>query len=433
MDKNQFVIKFDQIVKSKLKKTFSFDDVKKLMKEGEISLFQDEEVSSYSYLKEVNNILDRILNIIYSHHILVKNEEVILRSELAKPLCQESFINTISSPSLWKKKGDEMAPEYVYSIETDDTKDIYENRFVKYVFKMIENYLAKYIESDTYINKSIKQYYKVSSFEFSKINIIDDIYENEDLFNYLNRTSSNVEETNMLTKAINKSKRIRFTSFYKGVDDSKLTFPIIPTNILLHDINYNKVFKFYKHYFSTSSYKSGVYEEFNTYVIFRLFNSLINNRYKVSKEASMEFVNGSLRLDNFSFAKDGFTYRLSKKSNNLLFEVNYLNEKEIYEVSLEERMTYKENDNRLVITLKSLIDYSSSIELSLIDNSKDLLDTMLKSMRLVIDKEDPSICPVCGNINVEVTDNYTCSKCHSKYIVIEKDHAKKLWIKRLGR
>ena len=182
-----------------------------------------------------------------------------------------------------------MAPEYVYSIETDDTKDIYENRFVKYVFKMIENYLAKYIESDTYINKSIKQYYKVSSFEFSKINIIDDIYENEDLFKYLNRTSSNVEETNMLTKAINKSKRIRFTSFYKGVDDSKLTFPIIPTNILLHDINYNKVFKFYKHYFSTSSYKSGIYEEFNTYVIFRLFNSLINNRYKVSKEASMEF------------------------------------------------------------------------------------------------------------------------------------------------
>ena len=64
MDKNQFVIKFDQIVKSKLKKTFSFDDVKKLMKEGEISLFQDEEASSYSYLKEVNNILDRILNII---------------------------------------------------------------------------------------------------------------------------------------------------------------------------------------------------------------------------------------------------------------------------------------------------------------------------------------------------------------------------------
>ena len=87
MDKNQFVIKFDQIVKSKLKKTFSFDDVKKLMKEGEISLFQNEEVSSYSYLKEVNNILDRILNIIYSPHILVKNEEVILRSELAKPLC----------------------------------------------------------------------------------------------------------------------------------------------------------------------------------------------------------------------------------------------------------------------------------------------------------------------------------------------------------
>ena len=96
MDKNQFVIKFDQIVKSKLKNTFSFDDVKKLMKEGEISLFQDEEVSSYSYLKEVNNILDRILNIIYSPHIQVKNEEVILRSELAKPLCQESFIKTIS-------------------------------------------------------------------------------------------------------------------------------------------------------------------------------------------------------------------------------------------------------------------------------------------------------------------------------------------------
>ena len=32
MDKNQFVIKFNQIVKSKLKNTFSFDDVKKLIK-----------------------------------------------------------------------------------------------------------------------------------------------------------------------------------------------------------------------------------------------------------------------------------------------------------------------------------------------------------------------------------------------------------------
>ena len=63
MDKNQFVIKFDQIVKSKLKKTFSFDDVKKLMKEGEISLFQNEEVSSYSYLKEVNIIVMSINHI----------------------------------------------------------------------------------------------------------------------------------------------------------------------------------------------------------------------------------------------------------------------------------------------------------------------------------------------------------------------------------
>ena len=434
MDKNQFVIKFDQIVKSKLNKTSSFNDVKKLINEGEITLFQNEEVSSYSYLKEVNSILDRILNIIYSPHILVKNEEVILRSELAKPLIQEAFMKTISSPSLWKKKGEEMSPEYVYSSETDDTKDIYENRFIKYVFKMIENYLTKYIESDTFINKSIKQYYKVSSFEFSKINIIDDIINNKELFDYLNKTRSNVEETNQLTKAINKVKRIKYTSFYKEIDETKLTFPIIPTNILLHDLNYNKVFKFYKHYFSSSeSYKSGEYEEFNTYVVFRLFSTLINNKYKVSKDASIEFTNGSLKLDNFNFSKDGFTYVLTKKQNKLTFEVSYLDEQETYEVLLEERMRYVEDDSTLVITLKSLLDYSSSIELSLVDNSKDLLETMLKSMRLVIEKEDPSLCPVCGNTHVEVKDSFYCPNCHSKYVVIDKDHIKKIWIKRLWR
>ena len=96
-------------------------------------------------------------------------------------------------------------------------------------------------------------------------------------------------------------------------------------------------------------------------------------------------------------------------------------------------MRYVEDDSTLVITLKSLLDYSSSIELSLVDNSKDLLETMLKSMRLVIEKEDPSLCPVCGNTHVEVKDSFYCPNCHSKYVVIDKDHIKKIWIKRLWR
>ena len=62
------------------------------------------------------------------------------------------------------------------------------------------------------------------------------------------------------------------------------------------------------------------------------------------------------------------------------------------------------------------------------------ISTLLQEfVKLKIEKEDPSLCPVCGNTHVEAKDSFYCPNCHSKYVVIDKDHIKKIWIKRLWR
>ncbi|MCI7268374.1 MAG: hypothetical protein MR501_04375, partial [Mollicutes bacterium] len=64
---------------------------------------------------ELKNVLNKITSIVFKPHIKASTNEVILRSEFASSLSNQSFNDTLKDSKLWKNKNGVMTPEYVHS------------------------------------------------------------------------------------------------------------------------------------------------------------------------------------------------------------------------------------------------------------------------------------------------------------------------------
>ena len=83
--------------------------------------------SDLKYFEDLSFILSVIASIISHPHISNAGEHIILRTELANTITNETFQQTMREPKLWKDDGLRMVPEYVYYYQNIDEICIYEN------------------------------------------------------------------------------------------------------------------------------------------------------------------------------------------------------------------------------------------------------------------------------------------------------------------
>lgn len=248
--------------------------------------------SDLKYFDQINFILSVISSIISHPHISTTGEYIVVRTELANTISNETFQMTMRDPMLWKDDGLKMIPESVYYYQSIDELCIYENIFIVMLIKMIESELKKY--NDFYISL-------IETFEGQPI---------------LSLTSNNANvASNKIRRLSKKLKYIKDTRFYKEINRRGVRLKNVhPTNILLKDRLYNYCFKFYRSIITYSD-KQVLLKDFRTYYFVLLLRALKQRGFIFQEPTSARAIkattikkdeDGCLILPNVEFYNNVF-------------------------------------------------------------------------------------------------------------------------------
>ena len=247
--------------------------------------------SDLKYFDEINFILSVISSIISHPHISTSGEHIVVRTELANTISNETFQMTMRDSQLWKDDGLGMVPESVYYYQSIDELCIYENIFVVMLIRMIEAELKKY--SDFYVSL-------IETFEGQPI---------------LSLSGNNADiALNRIGKVFKKLKYIKDTRFYKEINRRGISLKTVhPTNILLKDRLYNYCFKFYRS-IVTYSDKQVLLKDFRTYYYVLLLRALKKRGFAFHKPTTANEIkqdkDGCLILPNVDFSDNVFHLRV---------------------------------------------------------------------------------------------------------------------------
>lgn len=431
-----------------------------------------------SRLLVIKDLINKVSSIIYKPHIKVDTNEIILRSELANKLSNESFLKTTKDSRLWKYKNNELTPEYVYSIENIDTILTYENRFISLLISLIYDELDEINVLIEPLIESLLEKYEISDITYGEYSIFKEFnnygYPYKNVFS--ERDSNPNKVYNLAKSLLKRIKILMNTEFYKINIKHKLDKNVLPTNILIHDDLYAYCYKFYK-----NNYLSNIVNELDNltldtyyynYVLisFIKYLSILNiGKTKASFLTSFNIDNNNrIRFKMFSFKKGVFSYIIKEDNDNLGFiiETRFIDNKvktnskvnkdksslyyikSIYSYNndnyplvksyLNNKLNIEYYDNVILFTHMNLVrKYDNVATLSYYkDNHQLLFKNIINSLSMLFDSDHliyESKCPVCGKHNITYDGyNYICNDCGSIFSLFnsKKENNKELlWIK----
>lgn len=399
----------------------------------ELPSLKMESLQSFSFQKdneffgEVTSILSVINSIIAHPHISTKGEDVVLRSDQAGNLSNESFKKTFQDASLWKEKNNEMIPELVHYYQYTDELKIYENVFIGMIIDLIDIEITKYNEFYTRLIPSL-----------------------HDKFDKVIQTNEQVEASlHKLDQIERKIKRIKCTYFYKEV--SKVHLPqkkIQPTNILLKDRLYNLCYKFYRKFIQYED-KLELENDFRLYYYFTILKVFQKQSFKLvatkkncmtSTHAHLTFqwkdYNICLSFDEVSSIYLEISLQTNEKHNVQWFKHQLLldtsrNIKEVKETQADVVTTHIASIWNLVnaIDLKELFMNQVSEKEMMMFWVENLFNESIAKKEVYT-----KYCPICKSKNIENQDAvYTCFNCHSMYTFKPNEEKDTIWFINLRR
>lgn len=418
----------------------------------------DEEKSK---LDKINDVLNKIIAIIYNPYFHIEENEVIKRSELSGKLDHQSFQDTLKDPKLWKQKGNIMSPEYVHSKQTVDSIDIYENRFICLLINQLEQQIDEFEEDVSCLIESFQDHYQTRQFTFGTYSMIRNIQRKKypyTPFVLVNNDSSN-ELSKLCKKIKTKIKNIKQTKFYSICSKKSISNIVKPTNILIHERLYSYCYKYYITYYKNENKDNKIkqiyyYNYFFVFLLCYLKNNKVLKRKNTPKIKFDE--NDMINFTEFIIDFYHFRFIFTQDKSNLGINVTVkliLDNKEYssdYYLMCVDKYTLKneesikkirsslEDKNFLLITGNNVVkDYNNVLTFSYKNNKKSrnekLLDDLFSYFSILIkaDKEFYlKTCPVCGQTKIQnIADRYVCLECNSEYVIDMIDQVDIVWIK----
>ncbi len=373
-----------------------------------------------SYFNEVERVLSYIYSISQRPYINTKTNDLIVRADVAAQLNETDRIMTIQDTTTWRKKGNELSPEYVHYHEYVDQLAIYENIFIVYLLNLIGDDLVRY-----------------QVFYISTLNMYD--YKSTDLSTGQPKQETAVKTLNRL---INLVSRIKETKFYKEVSrvKTKMGGQIVPTNILMQSPLYRRCYIFYNEFISSVDYKK-LNSDITSYYYVLLLKNLKERKYKYEGEEVTIYRKGT---NSFTIPS---TVKLSSKEEDIT--ISYIKNSQspylvITNVFKKENLTYR---NGLSISLDAsrpyiptpkekqgfdCFSYLTIWDLSILNeddqidliynlhSEEELIERFIEShTAIVYGNKDiyTKYCPICKRNTIRVNDMglYTCDHCHSTY------------------
>lgn len=365
------------------------------------------------YLRKISTILHVIMSIIAHPHINNRREEIVTRIEQAKQLSNEDFTRVLQDGSLWKRYDVKMVPENVYYHQNVDELCIYENQFICLVVDMLSG------ELNEYTNFYVKM---LPSMKNGLLNRLDG-----------SKPQRILRYADLLKRRII---YIKNTRFYKEVSQAKpISRNIERTNILLKDILYSRVYRFYREYLSTE-------EKFITYDLLSDFIYSL-----ILKDLSARGFKPTIGENLQAFENEDFAIAINRSDKDFTFEVS-------------EKTTLKTAKHLLLLSLSAWFSdiekapsgfdtVEAMSEWARVNVSKraedfeeifpeeqivkDYLDDKLCLTEITSDVYE-RYCPVCREKNpLETNDVYYCPHCSSRYVFVKKGDNEAIWFTRLRR
>lgn len=418
-------------------------------KKNPLVLSPEKNDSFNEFITRLNDILDILFNIFNRPYIETKVYEVIKRNELVSNFSVDSFVKTVKDASLWKEQNKKMRPELVYSIEYDDSFINYENTFIIYAFKQIINLVSTLKEFNIESTNSLKSYYGTNEASLSKLSVYKSLSEEKDVVaKYIYLDGESNQNYEKLIKIHSKIKHLKLHKFYRVLKDHDFKLPINLTNTILHDIRYNKVYRFLKDNLLISNTLFDFDTAFYNYSVFRIFNFLteckkvkslnINdlsfNKFKLQllEEVTFKYnqVTYSLTLDSLNNAIVLKT-KIGDETNTTLIKTTYSYNNELFDSFNYDNLIVFTNNN-------SSKNFSNIVELNFEKDMYDdsLIENTLISTQILIPymKDEVNKCPYCGKERLKKeSKHYHCLDCNGEFKLIKKNTKNFIWIKNLWR
>ena len=451
-ESTDFLANFTENLKSRIhdSKEHLFDG---LTFHAEIS--PEEEIS---HLNQLKTLLDKILSIFYRPHIKVENKEVLLRSELSGKLNHDSFLNTMKDARLWKEKQNEMVPEYVYSSETIDSIDTYENRFISMLVDVIQDELDERSCDSRPLIESIEEHYQLKEVTFGEHSFIHDLrsksYPYESFFL---KGKDKRDEILLLNRKLQRRLRnLKSMLFYKVNHGKMRNGNIMPTNILIHDPLYSYCYRYYvNHYKNVATSVRRREILYLNYVSASLVKALLSLGLLDAVPYLFLDREEILSFESLSFFHDPFTFSFSIDKENIAIRMDvsfgddnkerhassyYLIVREKYVKENEKNiLLFKDKivnqyDQVILVTCKNVIrKYHDVLTFSFHDEGNmDLIYDLLSMASNLFEANGEvysSLCPVCGKEKLIFDGKkFTCEECHSSYALVKMKSASLMWL-----
>ncbi len=411
-------------------------------------------------LLELKEVLDKVLSIVYHPHIKIETEEVIKRSELAGKLSHDSFSETMRDPQLWKEKNGAMVPEYVHTVETLDSIETYENRFIALLIDAIEEDILVTLDNLSPMMESIEEHYQNKSLTFGSHSPMRDMRSKVYPYqSFLLSGNGNKEEILALARKIRRRvKNLKGTEFYKINHRHPISRNVMATNILIHDRLYSFCYRYYVNHYRREE-KEERRKEISYFNYFFTSFLLTLKKRALLEESSFP----ALSFDEedmvvfapFSVVHYPFTLTVSedKEAIGLHIEVRTDFDGEHFSSSyrfltrtiyndanapviekVREEAERKDESFFLVTENNILKRYDAVLTFSYHrEGNTAILDDLLSSLTILFaaDKElYQDLCPVCGHHHIRFDGKgYVCQECHSEYVISRIDSENLLWIK----
>jgi len=238
----------------------TFDEIINSISKGEISLEVSEEdgtkIIDDSNLSEIKRVIPFLLKIINKPRSFIKSYEEKVAVETAKRINYKAISKLSQDSNDWYCRTLlSVKPKNILSDISEETIDLYENRFICSLIDKISELLSqahiyyqgqlKMLDDNAAFIAMNKEYnYSTESFRFFN-KIVKHSKERDDDISYRNKV---LQELADIKKLENKIVILKKSDFYKELHKKrKVIEPIQKTNILMFEYNYNQAYKLWKY------------------------------------------------------------------------------------------------------------------------------------------------------------------------------------------
>ena len=472
--KEDFLFQLNTKLRGIINSDSSFNYLYNLLQKGKINLYKKTDVSQIEkQIKIIKDLLNKVVSIIYKPLMSSSFKDSILRSEKSGPLSASSFKETTKDARLWKDKEGDMSPEYVHSLENEDTIDIYENRFIVLFINFLEEKINDLVNLRMVKIPCIEDHYQTNLNSYSSFGVYNDFYlKSYPISEVLDPEFEDIDDTYKgIFDLEKKIKKLKSTHFYKLLSDRYIDRNVIPTSILLHNDLYFACYHFYKSNTTLNEANDVRNKYYYNYFLLNLFLAISKENniriYKIN-DIQLKIIDKKLHFTSFSLRRGNFkyTFREDEKemgihvdielimggNNNIkdilinntfahyyIYVSHYFSDLNKREV-LNKLFEYKnEVNSEILITNNNTVhQYNNILNLSYLNKNNELLMINLIKSFVLLFRCNKDIyvdtCPICGSKNVLVENvNHECLGCHGSYSIININNKDLVWVKALRR